>query len=97
MCHSNNYTLTNCAVEELQTVTSVELLNATRVSNEICRPHDGTNETSKRNEGTYGYYNNYIWVNNGCRAHFNACGVKVYLSSGRFGKPLWAYFIKMTE
>lgn len=86
MCHSNDHTLTICKVEVLQIITSVVIINATRVSDELCSPHDDANGTKIHHEGIYGFYENHIWVDDGCRATFNVCGFQ--------GIPIYCLFRK---
>ena len=72
-CASESNQYTACSIDEWQIITSVSVEN--KISKAACEYNAGTVDFDYSDGGIYGYIDNLLWVNGGCRADFEVCYV----------------------
>ena len=70
-CFSWNYVFKSCEQRAGIKIKKVTILS--RLSDSECTFFDGLPEDYNGVAGVYGYNNNALWVDHGCRAHFSVC------------------------
>ena len=70
-CFSSDNAFNKCELGDEITIRNVTILF--RVSDAECTHFDGIPDNYNGIGGVYGYSNNVLWVDHGCRAYFKFC------------------------